>query len=111
MVKNNDTGKYDEWYTSKFGTATTDWTAQFITYCLYYAGVPQTAIPYYTEGDMNSYITQLKQSDFYFDKGDGTPQVGDLVIGYPSYGNDPFTVGIVKSLQQNGNAVNAIVAF
>lgn len=109
--KNNDTGKYDEWYTSKFGTATTDWTAQFITYCLYYAGVPQTAIPYYTEGDMNSYITQLKQSDFYFDKGDGTPQVGDLVIGYPSYGNDPFTVGIVKSLQQNGNAVNAIVAF
>ena len=109
--KNNDTGKYSEWYTSKFSTTTTDWTAQFITYCLSYAGVPQAAIPYYTSGDMSTYITQLEQSDFYFEKGNGTPQAGDLVIGYPSWNNDPRTVGIVKSLQQNGNAVNAIVAF
>ena len=108
--KDNSTGKYSEWYNVTFGNATTDWTAQFITYCLHYAGVPQEAIPYYTSGDMNSWINTLKESEFFFETGNGTPMPGDLVIMYEDYNQQTPVVGIVKSLQQNGKAVNGIIA-
>lgn len=108
--KNDSTGMYGEWYNATFGTTTSDWTAQFITYCLYYAGIPQDGLPYYTKGDMSTWVEQLRASEYYYDVGEKAPVSGDLVITRVPQNQQKLTVGVVKSQEQNGNHVVSIIA-
>ena len=66
--------RYGAWYGNPYG----EWDVMFLSYCLQFAGVPQTAVP--QRAGVQALHSELRGSPWLTD-GDGTTaQVGDLVI-------------------------------
>ena len=66
--------RYGAWYGNPYG----EWDVMFRSYCLQFAGVPQTAVP--QRAGVQALHSELRGSPWLTD-GDGTTaQVGDLVI-------------------------------
>ena len=66
--------RYGAWYGNPYG----HWDVMFVSYCLHFAGVPQTAVP--QRAGVQALHSELRGSPWLTD-GDGTTaQVGDLVI-------------------------------
>ncbi len=104
--------RYGAW----FGDAYGDWCAMFASFCLHYAGVPQTTVPY-ASGCVD-WVEQLQGADLYKQAADCTPQPGYLVF----FDNDgdglADHVGVVTELDEDaqtiktveGNSGNAVAA-
>lgn len=73
MTKHGYT-RYGAWYGDPYG----DWTVTFISFCLNYAGIPQSAVPY--GSDYSAWLTDLESAGLYAAAGTYTPQAGDLLL-------------------------------
>ncbi|MGI6072385.1 MAG: Cna B-type domain-containing protein [Lachnospiraceae bacterium] len=68
--------RYGAWY----GNPYDDWCAMFVSFCLNYAHIPETAVPY--EASCNNWIKTLSTSDrnIYRSTDEYTPAKGDIVF-------------------------------
>lgn len=65
--------RYGDW----FGAAYADWSAIFVSFCLNYAGIPASAVPY--AADSSEWIGRFESMGVFMD-GSYAPQVGDIVF-------------------------------
>ncbi len=102
--------RYGAWFGYPYG----EWCAMFASFCLHYAGVPQTAFPY---GSGCIYWTELLTQDgLYAPAADYVPKTGDFVFFDTDSDNLPDHVGVV-TLAENGvlhtvegNIANSVTA-
>lgn len=68
--------RYGQWYGDAYG----DWCAMFVSFCLNYAEIPNTALPY--ESSCIRWIEQLIQPEWncYRDANTYTPVKGDIIF-------------------------------
>lgn len=66
--------RYGDWYGIPYG----DWCAMFVSYCLHYAQVPETAVPY--EASCPQWVKQLRKCGLYHDAGTAQPEKGAILF-------------------------------
>ncbi len=67
--------RYGAWYGTPYGD---DWSAMFASFCLNYAGVPQSAVPY---GFVSCYwLESMQNSGLYRSAAECSPQAGYIVF-------------------------------
>ena len=66
--------RYGAWYGFPYG----DWCAMFVSFCLHYAGVPETAVP--RECGTRPWVETLEKRDMYAPAKDYLPRPGDMVF-------------------------------
>ena len=67
--------RYGAWYGIPYG----DWCAMFISFCMYYAGIPENYVPYNCH--CNEWIRELRDRGFYHSWDEGyDPKPGDFVF-------------------------------
>ncbi len=93
--------RYGAWYGDNYG----DWSGMFVSFCLRYAGIPETAVP--QSADCDAWIDSLKAADIYKTRRGYTPVKGDIAILDLTDGSDADHAGIVTSV--DGNNVHMIV--
>ncbi|HHT23901.1 MAG TPA: Cna B-type domain-containing protein [Clostridiaceae bacterium] len=83
--------RYGAWYGDSYG----DWCAMFVSFCLNYAEIPKTTIPY--EASCNRWVEILSKSEwnFYRDADEYIPVKGDLVFFDNNSDSRADHVGIV----------------
>lgn len=93
--------RYGDWYGNAYG----DWCAMFVSFCLNYADIPQSAIPY--EASCQRWIKATSGS-LYYSASDYTPQKGDLI--FFDWDNDGHSdhVGLVASVSEDGSSLQTI---
>ena len=93
--------RYGDWY----GLPYEEWCAMFCSFCLEYAGIPESAFP--RAANCQHWINQLKKRDLYAPRGTYVPKVGDLVIFEYEHDDDADHVGIVCEVTEDkdGNPV------
>ena len=85
--------RYGDWYGMPYG----DWCAMFVSFCLYYAGIPQSAVPY--AASCSNWVSMLASYEYT----DGSSIYASVDSGYiPSAGDLVFlmttaTVGPITS--------------
>ena len=91
--------RYGAWYGVPYG----DWCCMFASFCLFYAGVPQSVVPY--SAGVDSWIAMLNARGMFAYSGDYIPKPGDLVFfdWEPDY--NPDHVGIVEYVICDDNGV------
>lgn len=84
--------RYGGWY----GAPHAEWCAMFVSFCLYFAWIPEEYVPY--EASCGRWEGALREKSLYTDSKDYVPRRGDLVFfgehGVPSH------VGIVLELNE-----------
>lgn len=71
--------RYYSRYGQSYGNAYGEWDVMFLSYCLKYAGIPQSAIP--QEASVLALRSSMSDMDWLLDGEDGsTANVGDIVI-------------------------------
>ena len=103
--------RYGAWYGVPHG----EWCAMFIAFCLYFARIPESSVPY--EANCGRWEGALREKGLYNDSKSYVPQRGDLVFfgqrGIPAH------VGIVLGINEwtgelsyiHGNAAEKDVAI
>ena len=88
--------RYGQWYGDPYG----DWCAMFVSFCLNYAAIPQTAIPY--EADCQRWIDALAAPEWalYREAGAYAPRKGDLVFFNTDDDESAEQVGLVQKLEE-----------
>lgn len=66
--------RYGAWYGLPYG----DWCAMFVSFCLYYADVPETAFPY--DCGCTTWIDALTERGMYVPAGEYRPKGGDVIF-------------------------------
>lgn len=67
--------RYGAWYGIPYG----DWCAMFVSFCMYYAGIPENYVPYNCH--CNEWIRDLRDRGFYRNWDEGyVPKPGDFVF-------------------------------
>ncbi len=106
--------RYGEWYGDAYG----DWCAMFISFCLSYADIPETAMP--RESGVDRWIDLLILQDLYhcipahWDDPDTLPedtylpQAGDLVFFRVPDREGASHVGIVRSVDETEGLLTTI---
>ena len=85
--------RYGAWYGIPYG----DWCAMFISFCLYYAEIPDSVIPYNCH--CLKMIRELKERGLYRHWDTGyTPKPGDLIFFDFDMDEDAEHVGIVRGV-------------
>lgn len=90
--------RYGAWYGDPYG----DWCAMFVSFCLHYAGVPETELP--LEGNCENWVSLLRQQGSYTSL-DGTgadeahPEAGDLIFFSNEGSGVADHVGLVTGYQ------------
>lgn len=95
--------RYGAWYGIPYG----DWCAMFVSFCMYYAGIPQTVMP--SSAGCTGWVETFKTLGYYHEVKDGvmeegfTPKSGDLVFfRLPENQTGADHVGFVYQLSENG---------
>lgn len=88
--------RYGAWAGNAYG----DWTAMFASFCLHYAGIPESYAPQNTGVEAMHMLWQ--NSPYYHDAGTYTPQTGDIVF----LGNS--SVELIGVVTDTGNALEAV---
>ena len=71
--------RYYSRYGQSYGNPYGEWDVMFLSYCLKYAGIPQSAIP--QEASVLALRSSMSDMDYLLDGEDGsTANVGDIVI-------------------------------
>lgn len=92
--------RYGEWYGDKYG----DWSGMFVSFCLKYAGVPESEVPYGSE--TASWVQALSWKGLYKSAKEYAPQIGDIVF-FDTDGNAKADrAGIVSEI--SGDTVKTI---
>ena len=86
--------RYGAWYGSPYG----DWCAMYVSFCLYYAGIPREAFPY--EANCETWVNKLTARKMFLPAGKGLPRPGDLIFFENNHDNSPDHVGIVTEVDQ-----------
>lgn len=90
--------RYGAWYGNPYG----EWDVMFLSYCLYYAGIPQSVVP--QRAGVDALRSDLRGTDWLLT--DTVPQVGDAIIYQNVMGVE--TVGIVKAVDGDIGMVTVI---
>ncbi|MCR5576992.1 MAG: hypothetical protein K6F56_08295 [Oscillospiraceae bacterium] len=93
--------RYGAWYGIPYG----DWCAMFISFCLNYADIPESAMPY--DCSCASWAETLDARSMFAYRGSYVPKSGDLIFYYGSEGY-PDHVGIVNWYDANTGVINTI---
>ena len=95
--------RYGAWYGIPYG----DWCAMFISFCLYYAEIPDSVIPYNCYCD--DWVFQLRNLGLYrhWDQG-YTPKPGDFVFFDFDMDEHAEHVGIVKDVNLDKGWITTI---
>lgn len=104
--------RYGQWY----GDAYEDWCAMFVSFCLNYAEIPETTLPY--EADCQRWIELLSKSDrdLYRTVNTYKPKKGDLVFFDRDADGCADTVGLISHVDEEkltvieGNSSNCVRA-
>ena len=100
--------RYGRWYGSEYA----DWCAMYVSFCLHYAGVPESAFP--QEAGCGSWVRALQAHGLYRAPGEYTPQSGDLVFFDWQQNGQPDHVGILEKADAGslivleGNSRNSV---
>ena len=94
--------RYGEWYGDPYG----DWCAMFASFCLHYAGVPQTAVPY-ASGCLY-WVEQLKNAELYEVAEDCYPEPGFLLFFDTDSDSLADHVGIVTEVTEDGEIIKTV---
>lgn len=74
--------RYGEWYSSAYGEwygdTYADWSGMFVSFCLYYAGIPDNQFIW--DADCSRWMTSLSKANLYGSAGQYTPVQGDIVF-------------------------------
>ena len=92
--------RYGRWYGSEYA----DWCAMYVSFCLHYAGVPQSAFP--QEAGCGSWVNALRSRGLYHAPGEYTPKSGDLIFFDWQQNGQPDHVGIVE--KADGSSLTVI---
>ncbi len=84
--------RYGAWYGIPYG----DWCAMFASFCLNYAGVPNTDIPY--ESGCANWVGKLQDTNQYAAAAEYTPNPGDLIFFDKGTDGASDHVGIVSEV-------------
>ncbi len=96
--------RYGAWY----GDESDDWDATFVSFCLYYADVPDSAFPQASGAD--TWINALKDAEqetevqLYADVSDAVPQSGDLVFLDTDEDGKADRVGIAEKVETDAES-------
>ncbi len=91
--------RYGAWY----GAPYSDWDAMFVSFCLYYAGIPVSG-----QSSCSAWISELNAAGMYAFAGSYTPHSGDLVF-YDFDGDEIADhVGIVEWVDENTGIIQTI---
>lgn len=93
--------RYGQWYGEPYG----DWDAMFVSFCLSYAGIPQTAVPY--GADCAAWSAALSDAGLYRGGSDSLSK-GDIVFFDNNGDGTADHVGIVVQLDESGAAFSAV---
>ena len=85
--------RYGAWYGSPYG----DWCAMFASFCLHYAGIPESAFPY--EAGCTRWVELLTQAGLYTT---GAPERGALAFFDKNADGLAEHVGIVTAVSDDG---------
>jgi len=88
--------RYGEW----FGDQYDEWDDMFVSFCLYYAEIPEETVPY--ESDTAVWIEKLIEAGLYADAEDYTPVKGDLIFWDSNEDGLADKSGIVCDPDRNG---------
>lgn len=100
--------RYGRWYGSEYG----DWCAMYVSFCLHYAGVPESAFP--QEAGCGSWVRALQAHGLYRAPGEYAPQSGDIVFFDWQQNGQPDHVGILEKADSDtltvleGNSGNSV---
>ncbi len=87
--------RYGAWYGIPYG----DWCAMFISFCLYYAEIPDSAVPYACH--CLDWVTQLRERGLYRNWDEGyEPKPGDFVFFDFDMDEKPEHVGIIRDIDR-----------
>ncbi len=100
--------RYGRWYGSEYS----DWCAMYVSFCLHYAGVPESAFP--QEAGCGSWVRALQAHGLYRALGEYAPQSGDIVFFDWQQNGRPDHVGILEKADSDtltvleGNSGNSV---
>ncbi len=85
--------RYGAWYGIPYG----DWCAMFISFCLFYAEIPESAVPYACH--CLDWVTQLRERGLYRNWDEGyVPKPGDFVFFDFDMDEKAEHVGIIRDV-------------
>ena len=84
--------RYGAWYGVPYG----DWCAMFVSFCLHYAGVPETAHPYHSA--CNPWVSELSDMGLYENAEDCYPEPGFLIFFDTDADGHANHVGLVSDV-------------
>lgn len=87
--------RYGQWYDSCYD----DWDAMFVSWCLYYAEIDESTVPYGT--DCHTMITRMKEKNLYRASAGYTPLPGDIVFLDRNGDGAADRTGIVEIVTDN----------
>lgn len=93
--------RYGAWYGNDYG----DWSAMFVSFCLKYAGVPESAVPY--AAGAYAWTTALNEKGLYHDKA-YTAKAGDIVFLDKDEDGRAERVGVVEKTSEDGKQIKTI---
>ena len=94
--------RYGQWY----GDPYEDWSAMFVSFCLHYAGIPKTSVPY--EADCAYWVSELSAAGLYQSADTYIPSKGDIVFFDNDWNDSADHVGLVAEVTGDGTGIQAI---
>lgn len=94
--------RYGHWYGNRYG----DWCAMFTAFCLHYADIPRSAMPY--DANCGVWVDLLKANDQFREAADYTPVPGDIIFFDYNNSQQADHVGIVESVDVENNKLTTI---
>lgn len=94
--------RYGHWYGSRYG----DWCAMFTAFCLHYADIPRSAMPY--DANCGVWVDLLKANDQFREADGYTPVPGDIIFFDYNNSRQADHVGIVYSVDSENNKLTTI---
>ena len=94
--------RYGEWYGIPYG----DWCAMFVSFCLHYAGIPETAVPY--ESGCANWVSALSAAGLYRPAGMAAPVKGDIIFFDNDGDGSADHVGLVAGVTEDEPGIKTI---
>ena len=94
--------RYGAWY----GMPYDDWCAMFASFCLHYAGVPETSVPY--ASGCIYWIEQLQSAGLYESAAECFPEPGFLIFFDSDSDGYADHVGIVTEVAEDGETISTV---
>lgn len=88
--------RYGDWYGDTYG----DWCAMFVSFCIYYADIPEVSFP--QDANCADWVETLKNMELYRESGDYTPEPGDLVFFQKRSQTGADHVALVENVNLDG---------